>query len=256
LKEIPLYTYPLRNMSNDVLTITFGDVCENHVGMEKIGVPRPDIGAAITPDHLKVLYTQYTELGYKVELIDLSAPNHPAAILVIRGMCTHTEALRNELSGLDWDTMALMRGKVVNKRARHNLCFSDHSSEPNYAEGKGRVINFNTLPVLSHYRAVASSILYNTCTLQGEGNRYYDTSKCYIGFHGDTERNIVVGLRVGGPFPLHYRWYQNSEPISQILSIPLNDGDMYVMSYKAIGTDWKKKLIPTLRHAAGYNLPK
>jgi hypothetical protein len=33
--------------------------------------------------------------------------------------------------------------------------------------------------------------------------------------------------------------------------IPLEDGDMYVMSEKAVGTDWKKKTIKTLRHATG-----
>ena len=104
-------------------------------------------------------------------------------------------------------------------------------------------------------RSFAQNLIGNSCTLHGEGNRYYDASKCYIGFHGDTERNIVVGLRIGGPFPLHYRWYQNSQPISPIWSVSLNDGDMYIMSYKAIGTDWKKKLIPTLRHAAGYSIP-
>lgn len=31
----------------------------------------------------------------------------------------------------------------------------------------------------------------------------------------------------------------------------VNDGDIYVMSDKAVGYDWKKKTINTLRHAAG-----
>jgi hypothetical protein len=31
----------------------------------------------------------------------------------------------------------------------------------------------------------------------------------------------------------------------------LNHGDLYVMSEKAVGQDWKRKVIPTLRHAAG-----
>jgi hypothetical protein len=32
---------------------------------------------------------------------------------------------------------------------------------------------------------------------------------------------------------------------------PLDDGDIYVMSEKAVGTDWKKKVIYTLRHSTG-----
>jgi hypothetical protein len=35
------------------------------------------------------------------------------------------------------------------------------------------------------------------------------------------------------------------------MTIKLNDGDMYIMSEKAVGTDWKKKNICTLRHSAG-----
>jgi hypothetical protein len=31
----------------------------------------------------------------------------------------------------------------------------------------------------------------------------------------------------------------------------LNHGDIYIMSDKAVGYDWKKRKIPTLRHAAG-----
>ena len=33
--------------------------------------------------------------------------------------------------------------------------------------------------------------------------------------------------------------------------IQLNHGDMYIMSEKAVGNDWKLKNKPTLRHAAG-----
>jgi hypothetical protein len=35
------------------------------------------------------------------------------------------------------------------------------------------------------------------------------------------------------------------------LELTLNDGDMYIMSEKAVGTDWKKRSIASLRHAAG-----
>jgi hypothetical protein len=35
------------------------------------------------------------------------------------------------------------------------------------------------------------------------------------------------------------------------MKLVLGDGDMYVMSEKAVGFDWLKKKIPTLRHATG-----
>ena len=30
-----------------------------------------------------------------------------------------------------------------------------------------------------------------------EGNRYFDIKKCGIGWHGDSERKKVIGLRLG-----------------------------------------------------------
>lgn len=52
--------------------------------------------------------------------------------------------------------------------------------------------------------------------------------------------------------PLHYVWYKAGKAITKnIIMPPLNHGDIYIMSEKATGFDWKKKNIYTLRHAAG-----
>jgi len=51
--------------------------------------------------------------------------------------------------------------------------------------------------------------------------------------------------------PFHFQWFQNSKPIGTRIKLILNHGDMYIMSEKAVGFDWKKRKIPTLRHAAG-----
>ncbi len=61
----------------------------------------------------------------------------------------------------------------------------------------------------------------------------------------------MIGLRIGSTMDLQYQWFQNSKPIGSRVAVKLNNGDFYVMSEKAVGTDWKKRLIPTLRHAAG-----
>jgi len=87
--------------------------------------------------------------------------------------------------------------------------------------------------------------------INAEGNNYYDVSKCYIGMHGDSERRLVIGLRLGKQFPLYFRGYNNSLPISNTLQINLEGGDLYIMSDKATGNDWHKRKINTLRHAAG-----
>ena len=87
--------------------------------------------------------------------------------------------------------------------------------------------------------------------LNGEANYYYDISRCGIGFHGDGERRKVFAVRMGETMPLYFKWHQNSQPVGEPIELVLNDGDMYIMSEKAVGFDWLKKKIATLRHSTG-----
>jgi hypothetical protein len=87
--------------------------------------------------------------------------------------------------------------------------------------------------------------------LNGEANYYYDISQCGIGFHGDGERRKVFAVRMGETMPIYFKWFQNSQPVGEPFEVVLNDGNMYIMSEKAVGFDWLKKKIPTLRHSTG-----
>ena len=49
---------------------------------------------------------------------------------------------------------------------------------------------------------------------------------------------------------LYFNWFHKHKSVGNMLKIDLNNGDMYIMSEKAVGTDWKKKNIYTLRHSA------
>jgi len=114
-----------------------------------------------------------------------------------------------------------------------------------------------------------------------ELNKYYDAS-CGIGWHGDVERGhgdragSVNCLKVGRAIPLCFGWYRNSRPVpgpsdlpvsghfpmatkkgkgwqstTAVRSLLLGHGDLYMMSRKAVGHDWKKKDY-ALRHSAGH----
>ena len=61
----------------------------------------------------------------------------------------------------------------------------------------------------------------------------------------------MVAIRLGADFPLHYQWFKQSKPVGKLFTRMLTNGDVYFMSEKAVGSDWKKKKIYTLRHAAG-----
>lgn len=178
-----------------------------------------------------------------------------AGVLVIKNglslMCD-SDAAWQELRRLTYDKQAIMYGRLCDKDARHNLCFADFDQSPDYVNGKGTVVAFDHLPELAKVRALLPALLNGKATnLIAEANHYYNINKCGIGYHGDKERRIVVGIRYGASFPLCFYWYRNSHRISQRVDLKLEHGDIYIMDEKACGQDAAKRLIPTLRHAAG-----
>jgi hypothetical protein len=248
------------DIKTSTITLTFGDQAENNIGMEKIG--KLADGGFTYQDLLEA--QKKIPSKYQTELLHLNTnlpkeyKGEDAYILIIRkgvdyllSPATATD-LFNEQAMLDVDKKAFMKGRVVNKIARYNLCFADYNQEPDYANKKGRIINFTNMKYTNIIRTKLEDILgVKAKKLMGEGNYYYDTSKCGIGFHGDTERRKVVGVRLGASMSLEYQWFVKGNPIGERVKLMFDNGDIYVMSEKAVGTDWKKKLIPTLRHAGG-----
>jgi len=248
--------------SGKTFTLTFCDRAENHAGMQMIG----DVAATgFTYKDLKDARENFINAGYRTKLIKLDKLlpadlNHKddASILIVRNgtdciLGNHDkDELFAEQEALDHDKKAFMYGRVVNKHARHNLCFSDNAQEPDYANGKGRVIAFDDVPLTKYLRDNFTKYIPCKCdNLQAEGNYYYDVKKCGIGYHGDSERMIVIGVRLGASLPLCYQWHRNGVAVGENLKVTLRHGDIYMMSEKATGNDWKKKTIYTLRHAAG-----
>lgn len=251
------------------VTLTFGDVAENHVGMQKHG-EKASSGLSVETLERACGIFRERHPGIVCETFDLVALSgilhehslEPASIIVVRGgvnalLATvggNANSLLSEQTPLETDKKAFMRGQVKNKLARHNLCFSDVGILPKYESGQGRVIAYSEVPQLDQIRRLLPDYFGRQAEkLQVEGNYYYDTSKCGIGFHGDSERRIVVAVRLGASIPLHYQWFYHSSPIGARIVIhpPLRHGDIYAMSDAAVGWRWRRSSIPTLRHAAG-----
>jgi len=253
------------------ITLTFGDQAENHTGMQCVGEMA---SSGLQVSELKEAYDNLVKLGATCHLYDLNAylptevEGDLASVLVVKNGLKYfigsedggdggndselADQMLEEQLELEWDTKAKMKGRVVNKHARHNLCYSDFEQNPDYENGKGTVVCFDRLPIMSKLRAALPRFLgKKTKRLQAEGNKYYDLEKCYIGFHGDGERKIVVAVRLGATLPLYYQWYQNGTKIGKLFKMEVGHGDLYVMSEEATGHDWLKKAKPTLRHAAG-----
>lgn len=246
--------YALKHSLLGVTTITFSECVENHAGMQKIG-SLAEKGFQF--EEIKSVYDKAISEGKtNYEFYDLSGPegtqNLGAAILIIRNGIDFADELFQEQNNLDYDKKAFMKGRVVNKIARHNLCFADFDQEADFENGKGTIVNFNKLPYTSKARELLPNILGEKANnLFAEGNYYYDINSTYIGKHNDLERRRVVGVRLGNSFPLYFEWYTRFKPVGEIMKFDLNHGDMYVMTEKATGNDGRKSSILTLKHFAG-----
>ena len=249
---------------HELITLTFGDMAENHVGMEQIG-KMVDKDQGFNIDDLNIIKNNMEELGSKCELLSLAIDYDdfaisPAYVLVIRKGVNNLlsqkikqKKIFKEQKKLDYDKKAFMYGRVVNTHARWNLCFDDKSREPDYEAGKGRIVGYDEVPLMKALKEQIEKIMGpKALDLKVESNYYFDTRKCGIGFHGDSERRKVIGVRVGySSMPMYWQWFHNGDSIGKPIVVPLEPGDIYIMSEKAVGTDWKKKKIPTLRHATG-----
>tara|TARA_B100000035_G_C20927440_1_gene521390 strand:- start:240 stop:998 length:759 start_codon:yes stop_codon:yes gene_type:complete len=242
------------------ICITAGEQSENHVGMQVNGRGLSSKGFSIEEmiQFKKILSekgieSEFYRLDEKVEGAD------EAGLLIIRkgvdkitGIDSNDmmkEQMKFEWDKKYWDTR---RQKVLNKHARYNVCYGENSQDPDYENKKGTIISYKNVPLLNKWRE-SLGIIFGEAgnNLEVEGNLYYDIKKCGIGFHGDSERKKVIACSLGDSRPIHWQWYSNSKPIGERIEFTINNGDMYIMSEKTSGFDWKKRSLKTLRHAAG-----
>lgn len=220
--DIPVNSEILEEKMTQTITITFGDVAENNPGMQKIG-KLADSGFTYqdlldTENNFIKFSEQCPELKIATEIINLNTYNNmegdPAYLLIIRNGINmllyndnvNADNLYTEQNNLIPDKKATFRGKVLNKLARHNLCYDEKSQVADYEAGKGTVIAYNTVPLLNIIKTqLPVFFTEKSQNLRAEANYYYNPDKCGIGFHGDGERKKVIALRLGVSIPLHYQ---------------------------------------------------
>jgi len=220
------------------------------------------------------------------DTIDELCDEDQARVLILRdwaasSMGAHgwTTEVFKELASRRWDAEYLdpnkyrteivdgeevkVRGKRMNKRARTNLCFvAGREQQPAVFEGKGSIYDLKKMDLLNKGVEMLKKQIADGLIEIGsktkleinvvEGNRYYNLKNTGIGFHGDTERVVVICISIGcDNYPMRWQWFKDGMPVGKPIDIRLNCGDVYIMSEKAVGADWKKKSKYTLRHSAG-----
>jgi len=252
-------------LKNTRIALTFGDAGENHTGMEMVGKLGKE-GSGFTKKDLLNIKSHLDKLGYKSDFHSFTLKSVSlGGILIVRNFLgmAEQENLFQEQIKLEWDQKYwdTRRSEVLNKHARANILFLEGVEQsPDYENKKGTIIDSNKLEYFSKFKTKLIDILTTALkndkakNLICEGNKYFDLNKCGIGYHGDTERRKVICLSLGGKeYPMNWVWFQKHKPIKAPYEFKLNSGDLYIMSEKAVGNDWKKSNIPTLRHAAGVN---
>ena len=223
-------------------------------------------------------------LSCENQIVELDTDNQ-ARVLLLRNWVqatfepTTVQDIYKELVADSWDAEYLdknkyrtevvdgvetkVRGKRMNKRARTNLCYvAGREQEPDVWKGKGRIVNLKKKTTLHQVvDRLKSTIKEGLLSFDSkskveinvvEGNRYYNLKNTGIGFHGDTERVVVICISIGcDNYPMRWQWFKDAMPVGKPIDITLNCGDVYIMSEKAVGSDWKLRSIYTLRHAAG-----
>ena len=250
---------PAALLPHGFLTHTFSECVENHTGMQTIGTKRERGLAAeeIEKNAAKYDGAVVHELGDAT--LDTPRANvvvFPSAVQRLLGIEGADALLAESVSKSFDDRFLNTRRKVVQrKHGRLNNCYADEAQPPDIANGKGTVHAFSDSPLLASLRAKLPDLLGSEAAqLFAETNYYTDVrrSEVGIGFHGDTERSVVIGVRLGASsMPLKFQWFTQTKPIGKERSIALKNGDVYAMSWKATGHDWRSRTLKTLRHGVG-----
>ena len=245
--------------------ITFGEVAILHTGGEEVGSGRSESGFSVAE-----LRDVASVIGEKARVVSVSEtlPTHlqtaenEAAVLVIRngasliGGGSTADALLEEQRSVPYDRKYFdtRRQKTLNKQARYNIVFSEEGASHSDDYRQCTIQPFGTVSQLSSFREGLPSLLGDTHTqgLQAEGNHYYKKASG-IGFHGDSERKVVICLSLGQPTVLRYQWRLpgSSEHPFPPVDVEIGHGDVYVMSEKATGYDWRSRSKVRVVHAAG-----
>jgi hypothetical protein len=251
---------PVRQM----YALTFGDVAENDARMTQEGQMAEEGTSEARVLELEQEWSRRFGCDgvHLIPLQELCEHGEEAYVLVLRdgvnkltGDPQAADKMLAELGKLEMDTQKYGYGTVRDSHARHNICFGPHAIAAKLEKRQGTVIAFgDKVAMVTKMRAIATEAVQSKADLFCEVNHYYDVSKCGIGWHGDKERRIVFGVRVGDApqgMPLRFQWYNWWEPHGDQACLRLFHGDVYIMSEKAVGTDSGCPSKWTLRHCAG-----
>lgn len=226
-------------------------------------------------DKLRKVCAALNAIGIHARIVDLRADAvdkgvpastlermDEAVVLVIHdgaNALTNDPQMANKMlkehQGLAYDTTTVMYKKVCIARSRRNLYFADEGRPGDMAIGQNTVVAWPSVPANAECLCALTELLGTTDVKTAVANYYPDPRRCGIGWHGDAERRQTIMVRLGAGSntrPIHFMWCEGKTRIVSPVTINLQHGDVMVPCAKAVGTDYKTRSVPTVRHATGF----
>ena len=211
---------------------------------------------------LRATAERLRDAGVDASIVELTphctVPNaSDACALVVRNFQPEfCNKLLETFKTTKFDSFTKMYGKVCDAHSRHIVYFDETAVAPSREDCQHTVLAWGDQPQLAGILDWMRSTLGNCDDITiGCGLKYPDIDRCGISWHGDAERKKTALVRLGPNserHPLHFAWFHKHDRVSEVVSIHLSHGDMVLYSDKAMGYDWKKSSIPTVRHATGF----
>ena len=243
------------------------------IDYKKIAVDKEfkEIKNIIRDDKELIKKINVSSVGVKIEEDD--------EIKIIKDKLSKTISL-NDIEGKNEIYENKYFGEKIEKKARSNIVIAKKDTnlqykeknynlkekqKPNIYEGKGtiyldddNVFEYKNRSIFIELKDRINEELLEYLKVEDqdglelicEGNKYNHDKYSGINWHGDTERRIVIAVRLGKTMSMSWQWYKGSSKIGNEFQFNLNHGDLYIMSEKAVGSDWKSSEFH-LRHAAG-----
>ncbi len=269
IDDLPYWTFTI-TFRDQAITYPTAHLVKQY-GTEMRGFSRADFDRIVHEATKRNIECQRYNLN---ELIDVDTPF--AELLVLPNAVDKllgagaTENLFSELVATQFNekTMSLRnKNKKVCRHAQQSVVFATDQDRQKVRdpvdsnEYEPVVHSINDIDHASILREKIAELCdrkeLTMCT--AECNRYANTEsepdKCGVGPHGDQESRLVWAVRIGWPMSLWFHWFYHNEPVGKpFLLEELSPGTIYFMSKEAVGRNYKKSSIYTLRHAAGgYN---
>lgn len=219
-------------------------------------------GQGYTAEQLRQIHAKLSQSGevtsrlYELNPLCTDIATEDACVLVIKlPQETADGALHEMQNNVRYSLFKRAYGRSVRAKSRNISYVSNFTAPEDPDTNAPSVTDWSDLPHCQKAKQILNDALSDTEAAHAVAIRYEDYKTCGVRWHGDAERSKTLVVRLGPNskhHPFYLMWYYNHKPISDPFPIHLDHGEVCIPSIKAVGSDFKKSSIPTLRHATGF----